>query len=252
MERHFHEERKKNYGADSTSLLQNSRLAPVAPWEHKVPQLQDTDDATDAVLIILDCSNSMKNYPPIGFSRSKSASGSSRLTKLEAAKSVILSIVQRLPTKTILGLRTLGTSLTGDPFYDCKQSKLAVPPDKNNRKKIVDYCREIEPVGSTPLEFALRQAAESDLAKLPGTKKIILLCDGADTCGGNPCEFVKQLPRLGLAITVDVLGFAIRDSNARGQLQCIADSTAGQFFDISSTDELAVFLQNLDKSKDKK
>ncbi len=150
-----------------------------------------------------------------------------------------------------MGLRTLGAPSLGDPFLDCKQSKLAVALDRNNRRGIIEHCRDLEPVGPTPLEFALRQAVESDLAKQTGNKKIILICDGSDTCGGNPCEFVLKLRRTGLDIQVDVVGISITDVHARGQLQCIADNSEGKFHDTGSTKDLAVFLQNLEISSDR-
>ncbi len=250
LERSFLERRKEFYKADPMSLLQQSTRKPLGVWEHKTPNLSDTslDANSDVVLILLDCSNSMKAYSRIGFSP-RVPNSVIRQSKLDVAKSLIVSVAQRLPSKTIVGLRTLGAPTLGNPILDCKQTKLAVPLDENNRRRIVDQLRDLEPFGITPLEYALRQAAESDLSKLSGNRKIILICDGADTCGGNPCEFVKQLPRLKLRIQVDVVGISVTDVYARGQLQCIADSSGGNFYDLGSTKDLAVFLQNLSSTR---
>ncbi len=68
MERHFLERRKELFKTNSTSLLQQSK--PVGAWEHKTPTLLNAtseDNKADVVLILLDCSNSMKSYLPSGF-----------------------------------------------------------------------------------------------------------------------------------------------------------------------------------------
>lgn len=182
------------------------------------------------ILILLDCSFSMK----------EKLEGS--MQKMDAAKMVLQQALARVPSDVNLGLRVFGQGYTGDPFIDCKQSALLVPLGQGNRRSIIERTRQVHPYGLTPLEFALRQAAESDLSGLNGPKTLILISDGADTCGGNPCEFIKQLPRLGIKLKVDIVGLSLKhridDIQARNQLNCITETSGGKYYDANTAAQL--------------
>lgn len=190
----------------------------------------DKDAGPVNILILLDCSFSMK----------EKLEGS--MQKMDAAKMVLQQALARVPSDVNLGLRVFGQGYTGDPFMDCKQSGLLVPLGQGNRRSIIERVRQVHPYGLTPLEYALRQAAESDLAGLPGPKTLILISDGADTCGGNPCEFIKQLPRMGIKLKVDIVGLSLKnrpdDVIARHQLNCITETSGGKYYDANTAAQL--------------
>lgn len=182
------------------------------------------------ILILLDCSYSMKENLERG------------MQKMDAAKMVLQQALARVPADVNLGLRVFGQGYTGDPFMDCKQSALLVPLGQGNRRSIIERARQVHPYGLTPLEYALRQAAENDLQGLNGPKTLILISDGADTCGGNPCEFIKQLPRLGIKLKVDIVGLSLKnrpdDILARNQLNCITEQSGGKYYDANTAAQL--------------
>lgn len=182
------------------------------------------------ILFLLDASYSMKENLEHG------------MQKMDAAKMVLQQALARVPSDVNLGLRVFGQGYTGDPFMDCKQSALLVPLGQGNRRSIIERVRQVHPYGLTPLEFALRQAAENDLSGMNGPKTLILISDGADTCGGNPCEFIKQLPRLGIKLKVDIVGLSLGhrpdDMLARHQLNCITDTTGGKYYDAKTAAQL--------------
>ncbi len=182
------------------------------------------------ILILLDASFSMK----------EKLEGD--MQKMDAAKMVLQQALARVPSDVNLGLRVFGQGYTGDPFMDCKQSALLVPLGQGNRRSIIERVRQVHPYGLTPLEFALRQAAENDLSGLSGPKTLILISDGADTCGGNPCEFIKQLPRMGIKLKVDIVGLSLKrrpdDIMARHQLNCITETSGGKYYDANTAAQL--------------
>lgn len=182
------------------------------------------------ILILLDCSYSMKENLERG------------MQKMDAAKMVLQQALARVPADVNLGLRVFGQGYTGDPSMDCKQSALLVPLGQGNRRSIIERTRQVHPYGLTPLEYALRQAAENDLQGLNGPKTLILISDGADTCGGNPCEFIKQLPRLGIKLKVDIVGLSLKnrpdDILARNQLNCITEQSGGKYYDANTAAQL--------------
>lgn len=179
------------------------------------------------ILFVLDCSYSMK----------EKFGGDEK--KMIAAKQVLESALTRIPNDVNLGLRVFGQGFSNMPDADCRATQLVVPLGTHNRNAIIQRVRQIEPFGMTPLEFALRRAAEDDFRGMTGPKTIILISDGADTCGGDPCAFISMLPRYGIRIKVDVVGLDLkRDPRARYQLNCVAETSGGHYYDANSAGDL--------------
>src|SRR5262249_42735860 len=138
--------------------------------------------------------------------------------KIDAAKQVLQNALSRIPTDINLGLRVFGQGFTNDPSIDCQQSALLVPMGQGNRRAIIDQIRQVRPFGLTPLTYALMQS-EHDLRSVQGPKTLILITDGAETCGGNPCEYVRRLNEIGIKVKVDIVGLGLkRDKAAHDQL----------------------------------
>lgn len=188
------------------------------------------------ILFLLDASYSMKDK--LGGQK-----------KINAAKQVLENALSRIPVDVNLGLRVFGQAFTGIPELDCQQTVLLVSLGKGNRRSIIDKVRRIEPFGMTPLEYALRQSAEKDLRDIRGVKTIILITDGAETCGGDPCRYIRTLPHRGIKLKVDIVGLNLkRDPNARSQLNCIAEASGGQYYDASTSADL---IESVSKSVSK-
>jgi Ca-activated chloride channel family protein len=189
------------------------------------------------ILFVLDCSYSMKEK--LG----------GEVQKLEAAKQVLQKALARIPSDVNLGLRVFGQGFGGGmsmiPGIDCRQSALLVPMGQGNRRSIIEKARNLKPYGLTPLEYALRQAAEDDFAGTQGTKTIILITDGCDTCNGDPCRFIQELPAYGIKIKVDVVGLDMKhDRSGRSQLNCITEGSGGKYYDANTAAELIESISN--------
>jgi hypothetical protein len=183
------------------------------------------------VLILIDCSHSMKEG--LGGMLAMGAE-----QKMDAAKRVLQETMAMIPSDVNVGLRVFGNSFRNDAFLDCQQSALLVPIGVHNRRSIMEAVRQIRPYGLTPLTYALHEAAE-DLQPFQGKKQIILISDGAETCGSDPCEFIHRLTASGFEIKIDIVGLALRnDPEAKIQLNCIAKQSGGQFYDSNTAAEL--------------
>jgi Ca-activated chloride channel family protein len=180
------------------------------------------------ILFILDCSYSMK----------EKLGGDER--KMTVAKQVLQSALSRIPNDVNLGLRVFGQSFArSNPLADCQSTALLVPLGQHNRGAIIRQVNQIEPYGMTPLEYAVSQAAGNDFRDVEGSKTLILITDGADTCGGNPCAYIRSLPYLGIKLKVDVVGVDLkRDPSARAQLNCVAERSGGKYYDANTAAEL--------------
>ncbi|MBY0357784.1 MAG: VWA domain-containing protein [Candidatus Obscuribacterales bacterium] len=182
------------------------------------------------ILFLIDCSQSMKEKISVGDSLDKEQ-------KMEAAKRVLQNSVAQLPADVNIGIRVFGQSFRGD-LSDCQQSALLVPIGNHNRRLLMEQVRQLRPYGLTPLTYGLQQA-EQDLRYIVGSKTIILISDGAETCGGEPCQFIERLNRIGVRLKIDIVGLGLRrDRLAKDQLDCIAQKSGGKFYDANTSGEL--------------
>lgn len=158
--------------------------------------------------------------------------------KMDAAKRVLQNALAKIPSDVSLALRVFG-HFNSPMVNPCESTALLVPPGTGNRRSIVNKMREIRPTGMTPLTYAIAQAAERDLARVVGKKTIILITDGEDTCGFDPCAYVQTLASRGINLKVDILGLDMkRAHDARKQLDCIARSSGGKYYDNDTAAKL--------------
>jgi hypothetical protein len=181
------------------------------------------------ILILLDCSNTMQQ----GLDGTTKGEFEG---KLAGAKSSLRSTLRSIPSDVKVGLRVFGNNFRSDET-DCKQSFLLVPIGQKNRGEIVAKADALRAFGLTPLDYALRQSVR-DFEGLEGTRRIILISDGQDTCGGDPCKVMQTLARIGFKMKVDIIGTGIKEVAAREQLDCIAKSSGGKYYDAKTAAEL--------------
>lgn len=125
-----------------------------------------------------------------------------------------------------LALRVYGDKYSVPPQI-CDDSRLVVPFADNNIKRIKKALREIVPKGTTPITYALEQAA-NDFPECKNCRNIIvLITDGIEECGGDPCEASLKLQQKGIILKPFVIGIGEDFNNA---FDCV-----GTF--IQATDE---------------
>ena len=93
--------------------------------------------------------------------------------------------------------------------------------------------------GYTPISLVLEKSA-GDLKgeTAAGSRVVILVSDGKETCEGDPCAVAKALAAADASLVVHTIGFAV-DVAARYQLQCIARVGRGTYFEAKTTGNLA-------------
>jgi hypothetical protein len=92
--------------------------------------------------------------------------------------------------------------------------------------------------GATPIAYTLDQVS-GDFLSTTGTKLVLLVTDGMETCKGDPVKSAEALLAAGYDLRINVVGFDIgRDSKARDQLMQIAQATGGAFLEASNREEL--------------
>ncbi|HQF39316.1 MAG TPA: VWA domain-containing protein [Opitutaceae bacterium] len=159
-------------------------------------------------------------------------------TKIDIAKRAVSELVATLPAETRLGLVVYGHRKP----QDCEDIELLLPPAKLDRQAFIGAVKAIKPKGRTPLAGALEVAA----AKLEYTTRpasIILVTDGLETCGQDPCAVAARLKAAGVSFVVHAVAFDLSSREAKS-IACIAHATGGRFLQAkdaaSLKDALAV------------
>ena len=159
--------------------------------------------------------------------------------KISIAQSVVGDLLQSLPQDQAIGLTAYGHNRKGD----CSDIETLVTPEIGNRDAIQEAVKKLNPKGKTPLSGAVLKAAE--VLKYEENKAtVILISDGVETCGFDPCEVGTQLEASGVDFTAHVVGFDVSAEEAFG-LKCLADSTGGLFFSASDASELGDALKEV-------
>jgi Ca-activated chloride channel family protein len=139
-------------------------------------------------------------------------------------------------------VRRLGLIVYGEGAYDdCKSIRLHMRPTIDAAEQLLGIVDQINPRGRTPLTESVRQAAEV-LNYTEQQAVVVLVTDGEETCGGDPCAMGAQLERKGRDITVHVIGYREGESDYF-KARCIADATGGKYYAVSTEDQLIEALR---------
>ena len=207
--------------------------------------------------IVMDYSGSMSNW-------------------IGVAKRSMSAIVAQIPQTTRLGFRVFGYDADGNnPLSESTVQQVKKIVKKSNGKfsvvtgagsigKTTGACSATRQIaglypananslimgmnsinvgGVTPLVYGLDRAVYQDFAGLDtvSPKKIILITDGYENCGGDPCAFAKELMQKRSDVHIDVV---LVSSNSKA-LMCLASTTGGHFY---NTNNLADFTTVMNQS----
>ncbi|MGI9435829.1 MAG: vWA domain-containing protein [Geminicoccaceae bacterium] len=143
------------------------------------------------------------------------------VSKIEIAKGAIAELVGDWEAKMEFGITTYGHREESS----CQDIETVLPLDEVNSDKVVNVVDGITPKGKTPLAAALRQAAKSlDYENQPA--KILLVSDGIENCGQDPCQAASELAANAKDLSIDIIGFDM-NNHEMGQLECIATNGNG-------------------------
>lgn len=141
-------------------------------------------------------------------------------TKYRAAVKVLTGILDSLSGQPDLevGLRVYGPKRA--PGTDCKDSYIMVPFGRDNLSDITRVLNGLEPGGTTPIAYSLEQTV-SDFSSCEGCRNVvILITDGLEACGGDPCEISRRLQREGIFLRPFIVGIG---KDLRNQFHCMGN-----------------------------
>ena len=204
---------------------------------------------TGTIEIVMDYSGSMANW-------------------IHVAKRSMSAIVGQISPNVKLGFRVFGHDYNGKNNYSAntvgdvkkivkKGNKFSVITERSAVGSVSGACgatQQVSPLvtanatsllngmnsvdigGATPMVYALDRAVNQDFKGLDtvSAKKIVLITDGGENCGGDPCAFATKLMQKRSDIHIDV----VLVSSSSRSLSCLANLTGGHFY---SVDNLADF-----------
>lgn len=204
---------------------------------HGAAAQEDEDEQTQAsggvvnVELIFDSSGSMAQELPSGE------------TRIEAAKDVLNDVIDAIPEREGInvGFRVYGhegSNQEADRAESCQSTDLVVPIEGVDKDALRNAVDMYEPVGWTPLTLSLERAAQDFSPPAENERNaIVLVTDGLETCGGDPCAAAEELAQGEIDVTTYVIGFGLTQQE-QGTLQCIADAGGGLNLGAGSTEEL--------------
>jgi Ca-activated chloride channel homolog len=128
---------------------------------------------------------------------------------------------------------------------NCKDTKLEIPMGFGNSTAIKEKLKLIRYQGTTPIAYSMTFASE-DFKNTKGKNNIILITDGEETCGGDPCKVSNALQSQGITLKPIVIGMNISEFGVQN-LKCIGDLSNA----ISPKDMKPFLEKSLEKILDK-
>jgi Ca-activated chloride channel homolog len=182
------------------------------------------------ILFVFDASNSMV---------AKHANSN----RIESAKQLFYRFIDSLSkNKTYsFALRMYGHTIKYPPG-DCKDSKLVVPFSKNNIPQIKAKVAAAVPTGITPIEHSLTESA-NDFPDKNATNMVILITDGIEECGGDPCSARQKLLEKGIVFKPFIIGIGLTPEQIK-TFECV-----GNYFDFDNTSTFNDITQLIQQQK---
>lgn len=186
------------------------------------------------VLFVFDASKSMKTKQ-------------GNKTRIQGAKELFNQFIDSLSKQKNIqfALRMYGHTVKYPPG-DCKDSKLVVPFSKNNIALIKQKVSEAQPTGITPIEHSLTQSA-NDFPDAKANNIIILMTDGIEECGGDPCKARIALMEKGISFKPFIIGIGLSTIQIK-TFECVGNFYDAEKGNLVSDISKIIMQQQLNKT----
>lgn len=145
--------------------------------------------------------------------------------RITVAKQATGAVVQRIPRDVNIGMVMIER---------CPGARSAGYFTPGQRGSLMGQIQGIRPVEGTPLADGVARAGQM----LDGVNKesvMLVVSDGEESCGQDPCAIARQLARSKPHLKINVV-----DIMGTGAGNCLAQATGGRVFTARNVNELAV------------
>ncbi len=161
-------------------------------------------------------------------------------TRMDIAKNILVDLVDSLKVDQNL---ELALRVYGHQYHlrykNCQDSKLEVAFAQNNHDKLIARLRQIQPSGVTPIAYSLEQAANDFIQDPAYRNVIIIITDGIESCGGDPCAVSQTLQSKNIFLKPFVIGLGM-DKDYQKEFACV-----GQYYDARNVSDFRQVLNKI-------
>lgn len=153
---------------------------------------------------------------------------SSMKDKLALTKTALLNdIIPTLDYSAKIGIKTFSATTDKKPLV-----KTTLPLSIINKELIVNAINTLSsPNGNTPIAAAIKNSVDSLKEYLAFDKKIILVTDGEENCGGNYTKEVERAKTAGINCQIHIIGIGLTPQATKQAIN-IATLSKGSFSQI--------------------
>ncbi len=158
-------------------------------------------------------------------------------SKISVAKQLLSRMVDSLSQEkhVEIGLRAYGHQ-SNKYKQDCKDTRLEVGFRPKNEEAIVEAIKDIEPKGTTPIAYSLKEAAQDFPESRRAKNVIILLTDGIEECDGDPCAVSTSLQQKNVILKPFIIGVGISEK-FKDEFDCV-----GRYYNAGNRKEFQEVL----------
>lgn len=151
-------------------------------------------------------------------------------TRIGAAKSAIGQVVRGLH-------RDIRAALVS--FSACGSTQRSEFYGYEDRPTLLGQVGAVRPQQGTSLAASIKRAGNSASSRAPTT--VVVVSDGEDTCGGDPCAEARAARAAKPNLTINVIDLS--GGGGGGTLACVASAGGGRVFTPRSAGQMAAQLQ---------
>jgi len=122
----------------------------------------------------------------------------------------------------------------------CTATKQVTPITNININALLSGMDSVDLGRATPLVYALDRSVYQDFAGFDTItpKKIVLITDGGENCGGDPCAFAEKLMQKRSDVHIDVV---LVSSHSKA-LACLSNTTGGHFYNVDNLSDFSTVI----------
>ena len=205
-------------------LIASIAVAPAAFAQYS----EEYNPKVTRILFLLDASGSMKDKMD-------------NETRFEHSKKVIsnyLDSLSKISVKVETGVRVFGHQ-SPPSVKNCTDTKLIIPFGKHSAAEVLAKLNTLTPQGWTLISHSLELAAKDFPAEVGAKNVIILITDGLETCGGDPCAMAKMFQQRRISLKPFIIGLGLPEENQR-YFDCV-----GKYYDAPTAKTLQNAMESI-------
>jgi len=159
-------------------------------------------------------------------------------SRMDIAKNLLINMLDSLrgQDKVEVGLRVYGHQRPIPP-QDCRDTRLEVGFGLDKIDQIQAGLKTLRPKGTTPIANAL-EAGAYDFPKCENCRHVIvLITDGIEECGGDPCAVSRLYQEKKIILKPFVIGIGLSEQHKKA-FECV-----GTFYDAKSPETFTNILR---------